>query len=112
MKRYVLGVLTLAACGGAAPSPSAPTGSGSAAPESDATQPTTVGAARGELDRAEAQVSATQGDCAAACRALASMQRAAEHLCSVDNGAECARARERVDAARARVEASCGECER
>ncbi len=71
-----------------------------------------IAGARGELDRAERQLSSSLGDCAAACRALASMERAADHLCALDAGAECSRARERVEAARERVRTSCGGCGR
>ncbi len=69
-----------------------------------------VSGARSELDRAEAQLQSAPGDCVAACRALASMERAAAHLCELDSGTECGRARERVEAARARVRSSCGGC--
>jgi hypothetical protein len=69
-----------------------------------------MNAARGDLDRAESQVSAAMSDCATACRALESMERAAEHLCALDGGSECGRARERLEAARQRVRASCGGC--
>lgn len=66
--------------------------------------------AHAELSRAEAQVDAAMSDCAQACRALESMERAAEHLCALDGGSECGRARERLEAARQRVRASCGGC--
>jgi hypothetical protein len=69
-----------------------------------------IAAARSDLDRAEREVAASRSDCATACRALSSMERAAEHLCALDAGTECSRARERVDAARERVRASCGGC--
>ena len=69
-----------------------------------------VAGARNELDRAEAQIGAATGDCATACRALASMERAANHLCALDSGRECDHARERLAAARERVRTSCGGC--
>ena len=122
------------ACGGAAPEPAsapaseeAPRSPGTAgvqvqggpqSVEAPATAGTTHGPApeiagpRGELDRAERQVAASQGDCAAACRALASMERAADHLCALAAGTECSSARERVDAARQRVQSTCGACAR
>ncbi len=104
----------LVACGGAAPAESTtPANPSTAAPDAQetkgATQPEVSGA-RSELDRAEEKLSAAQSDCAAACRALASMERAADHLCSLDSGAECRRAHDRVDAARERIRATCGGC--
>jgi hypothetical protein len=47
--------------------------------------------------------------CVTACRALASMQRATEHLCGLtgDGDERCSGARERVRGARVRVEGSC-----
>ena len=127
MKRWLLCGF-LVACGGAAAPPEATTPSsngagasgGTSAPEisPQSTHTNTDGdaramrmnAARGELDRAESQVGAATSDCAAACRALESMERAAEHLCALDAGSECGRARERLEAARQRVRASCGGC--
>lgn len=114
---------SLAACGGAAApaeSPSTapaetPASVGPAQPnQADSSQDDrapTLAAARGELDRAERDVEAAPSDCASACRALSSMASAAEHLCALERGGECTRARERVDSARARVVASCGECQ-
>jgi len=52
--------------------------------------------------------------CTTACRALASMSRAAEHLCSLA-GAEdprCGNARERFQLAESRVRQSCPHCAR
>ena len=125
MKRSVL-LCFLVACGGSAtPAESttpASNGGGTAAPEiapQNAVQNATptgdsrvarMNAARSDLDRAESQVSAAMSDCATACRALESMERAAEHLCAIDSGSECGRARERLEAARQRVRASCGGC--
>jgi hypothetical protein len=50
--------------------------------------------------------------CANACRALASMERAATHLCSLagDTDARCEGARTRVKSASARVHAECPAC--
>jgi len=50
--------------------------------------------------------------CATACRALASMGRAAEHLCSLagDSDSRCDTARGRVQSASQRVHASCPSC--
>jgi hypothetical protein len=130
MKRKVVVIACfVVACGGAAaPEASTPASggsegtSGTASPDvgpHNAVQNTTptndsrtmrMNAARGDLDRAESQVGAALSDCATACRALESMERAAEHLCALDSGSECGRARERLEAARQRVRASCGGC--
>ena len=128
MKRFFFCCLLVACGGAAAPEASTPSNGagagGASAPEISPqntvqhTTPTNDGdartmrmnAARGELDRAESQVSAAMSDCAQACRALESMERAAEHLCALDSGSECGRARERLEAARQRVRASCGGC--
>jgi hypothetical protein len=124
MKRLIGALCFVVACGGAAaPAESttpAATGAGaSSAPEmsphvqnvnpSDSRE-VRMNAARGDFDRAESQVGAATSDCATACRALESMERAAEHLCAIDSGGECGRARERLEAARERVRASCGGC--
>lgn len=52
--------------------------------------------------------------CTAACAALASMERAAGHVCSLAGAADdrCARARDRVKSASARVHAACPACGR
>ena len=129
MKRWVICGFLLACGGSAGPESATPASSGGAnegghtsspemAPQNAGVQNTTpsdtrtmrMNAARGELDRSEAQVNAAMSDCATACRALESMERAAEHLCALDDGSECGRARERLEAARQRVRASCGGC--
>jgi hypothetical protein len=129
MKRWLICALFLVACGGSAgPEATTPASTGGAsggtgAPEISPqntnvqnTAPTNdsrtmrVNAARSDIDRAESQVNAAMSDCAQACRALESMERAAEHLCALDGGSECGRARERLEAARQRVRASCGGC--
>ena len=66
--------------------------------------------ARDELNRAEAQIAAAPKDCMSACRALASMERAAKSLCDLGGADECSQARARVEAARDRVRSSCGSC--
>jgi hypothetical protein len=108
MKRLLF-LLAVASCGGAAEPAMTP--SNQAAPSASGTT-MDVGGANGEMDRAEGQLQAAQGDCATACRALASMERAAEHICAVDGGPECSRARRRVEDARARVQTTCGGCNR
>lgn len=48
--------------------------------------------------------------CDEACRALASMRRAAERLCALDSGPRCVEARSRCDGAAAQVREVCPEC--
>ncbi len=52
------------------------------------------------------------GPCETACRALASMDRAATHICSLagDDNDRCMNARERVRSATERVRQSCSDC--
>ncbi|XXX82132.1 hypothetical protein WMF30_25565 [Sorangium sp. So ce134] len=72
---------------------------------------TTTGSSNRPAKKAEAEpVSATP--CETACRALASMSRAAQHLCGLagDADARCDAARTRVKSATDRVEARCPRC--
>ena len=72
------------------------------------------GSAWSELDRARAELQSSAGDCATACRALGSMERATAHLCTLassrDDQRSCEEARDFVLSGRDRVRASCGEC--
>jgi predicted RNA-binding Zn-ribbon protein involved in translation (DUF1610 family) len=68
---------------------------------------------RKAADASPPALSATALDsCSTACSALASMTRAAEHLCSLAGAADtrCTSARTRVHAATTRVHASCPTC--
>jgi hypothetical protein len=81
-----------------------------------APETTTVRArARADLDRAERELEASTGDCAAACRALGSMERATRHLCdlvasSPEDAPRCDDAQRKVRAARDHVRSTCGAC--
>jgi hypothetical protein len=69
--------------------------------------------ARSDLARAAKEVEASLGDCAAACRALSSMERATGHLCTLSGDTDrqsCDDAKAQVLAARARIRAACGSC--
>jgi hypothetical protein len=72
-------------------------------------------AAPRDLERAERELDASGHDCVAACRALASMERATLHLCSLTDDAQdagrCNDARRRLATARSRVRSSCGACQ-
>ncbi len=63
------------------------------------------------LGDSERQIEATVKECTTACRALASMERAAKTLCDLGERDECTRAKARVEAARDKVRKSCGKCE-
>jgi hypothetical protein len=64
-----------------------------------------------ELQQARGELDATTGDCALACKALASMDRATSHVCGVaPEDAHCGNARETLKTARRRVRAECMAC--
>jgi hypothetical protein len=69
-----------------------------------------------EIEAAQRELDMAGSNCTAACRALASMDRAAGHLCELALGGDeirrCEDAKDRVRAARDRVRAACGRCER
>ena len=54
--------------------------------------------------------SLTTSDCATACRALASIRRAADKICALDPDARCVAARAKADDATRRVHEACPEC--
>jgi hypothetical protein len=80
----------------------------------DFTRRVPMAEARSELARAEASLEASANDCAAACRALASMGRAVDHLCALvssqDDQRRCDDAKRRMASARERVRQTCGAC--
>jgi hypothetical protein len=76
---------------------------------------TTPDAAQKQFDDAQQAFDASGGDCAQMCKALASMQRATDHLCTLagddlDGKKRCDDARARVETAEAKVKSSCGGC--
>lgn len=86
-------------------------------PMHDAAKPAPEGEARamsggGDSAAQGATMSASSSPCETACRALASMNRAATHICALagDDSDSCTNARERVRAATERVRQSCSEC--
>jgi hypothetical protein len=131
-------VLALEACGGGAQLTSAPPASpepppaqaqgsspaaGAASPAPPYPAPSATGAtpanaaareADRELESAQRELDVAAGDCRTACRALASMDRAAGHLCALaegpDDRARCEEAKVKLRAARDKVRATCGEC--
>lgn len=130
-----------AGCGGAAPpADAAPAAPASPAVTSAESMPTDVDGTVAALDRAESDLQAALGGapegqqkkaepgeaerpaggadalssdpCSAACRALASMRRAANHLCGLTGDPEprCDAARARLTRAEERTRASCPAC--
>jgi hypothetical protein len=71
-------------------------------------------ASRDELSQAVRDLEASLGDCASACRALGSMERATGHLCDMasdhDDRRTCEDAKTKVLGARDRIRATCGSC--
>ena len=102
----------LFACGVAACAAEQSSASKTAAPPGAAGEamPPSVGAARSELAAREHDFEMAGADCEKACKALASLERAANHLCALSEPDECADARARVDRARRAVSAQCGGC--
>jgi MYXO-CTERM domain-containing protein len=49
-------------------------------------------------------------DCATACKALASIRRAADKICGLEPGPRCVDARSKADDAQRRVQAACPDC--
>ena len=64
--------------------------------------------------RRELEIATSERDCARACRALESMERAARQVCdlarSPEERRECTSASEQVDKARSKVQSACGGC--
>jgi hypothetical protein len=122
------------ACGGAAKTGGEPAQapSGGAQPPSDFTpssvpaaapQPGTSASssvqatqkkAQGDLEAAQRELDVAAGDCRAACKALASMDSAAGHICrmasSPDERVSCEEAKAKVLRARDKVRSTCGGC--
>jgi hypothetical protein len=92
----------------AAPPPPPPAGAG----EAPAAAPLPAAPAPADDETAQAEARDAGGGCALACRALASMRRAAEHVCRAAGAgdARCDRALQRVDGADRRVREACEAC--
>jgi MYXO-CTERM domain-containing protein len=63
-----------------------------------------------ETQLAKETTELSTSDCAAACRALASIRRAADRICELEAGARCDAARAKADDATKRVREACPEC--
>lgn len=102
----------------AAPPPPSPAPSqpqAGAQPGSSSQQRAMIQSAANEVDSSQRELDVAAGDCRNACRALASMDRAAGRLCGLTQGdpepRRCDDAKQRVYSARDRVKATCGQCE-
>jgi hypothetical protein len=114
---YPAGAVAPAPADASSVAPEAPPSPAAPAAESitqEFTRRVPVAEARSELARAEAALEASANDCAAACRALASMSRAVDHLCALvsspDDQRRCDDAKRRMASARERVRQTCGAC--
>ncbi len=70
----------------------------------------TVPAARLDYESSAKAVDNAMSNCQEACKALQSLERAANHLCAVAEPEECSDARQRFDRARRAVQQQCGGC--
>lgn len=97
----------------AEPPPSAQPPSGGSASTSD--RKVALAQADRDFRGGERDLETTSGDCAIACRALGSMDRAAGRLCTMaqsgDEHTKCGDAKTRLYSARAKVKRACGKCD-
>ncbi len=63
-----------------------------------------------EKNLASETATLSTSDCTTACRALASIRRAADKICALDPGDRCAAGRAKADEATKRVREACPEC--
>jgi len=63
-----------------------------------------------ERNLASESAALSTSDCTTACRALASIRRAADRICALDSGERCAAGRAKADEATRRVREACPEC--
>ena len=95
---------------------SAPSAGGSFKPGGEE-QPKSIDEAQRMFDQRSQTFEAAGADCTLLCKALSSMQRAAEHLCQLvaeggpTDRKRCDDAKQRVVSARAKVTQMCGNCE-
>jgi len=96
----------------AASSPSRPSGAGPA--DASSARALAFQRAGADVEASQRELDVAAGDCRSACRALASMDRAAGRLCELAQGPSelqrCDDAKRRVYSARDRVRSTCGEC--
>lgn len=98
----------------APPPPMAPTDR-ETAPRAPSARETNLARARDELRRAEEELDvSTHRDCATACRAVGSMERATRRICDLadapDDRRRCDDAKKKLASAKQRIRAECGGC--
>jgi hypothetical protein len=106
---FFLAAAFVVACA-AAESSQSKTPSGAGAKEEHPAEWYTIGNARNDFQSREREIELAAADCQAACKALASLERAANHLCAVAEPEECTDARARVDRVKRAVSSQCGGC--
>ena len=76
------------------------------------TSPARAGDPIADLEKslAEEHAALSTSDCTAACRALASIRRAADKICALEPGARCSAAHAKAEDATRRVRDACPEC--
>ena len=101
-----------AASGGSGPPP--PQSPAASDKTSAASRRAVLGQAASEVDVSQRELDVAGGDCRNACRALASMDRAAGQMCvlaqSNDERGRCTAVKARVVTARDKVRSTCGSC--
>jgi hypothetical protein len=83
-------------------------------PDAPAGRAASLRAARSEVERAQRELDLAMNDCASACRALGSMERATGHLCDLaseaDDRQRCEDAKSAVRRAREKIRGTCRAC--
>lgn len=119
MKRVfalVVSSVMVAACGAAGTGSAPPRAPQMTTPAGAGYEERTIGITQAKLELRQAEIELSQGqiECASACKALASMERATQHLCdlaaSADDRRACDDARQKLVSSRERVRSTCGEC--
>jgi hypothetical protein len=108
-RRLAVACVVVAGCAAG----SATSGSKSVAPADSEAHPAawyTIAAGRADFQKNAHDFDLAATDCTLACKALASLERAADHLCAVAEPDECTDARARVDRAKRAVQSQCGGC--
>src|SRR5580765_4583606 len=110
MVRKGLALLSIAALVAACAAESSSAGKTPSTQEQHPAEWYTIGNARSDFQARQHEIELAASDCTAACKALASLERAANHLCAVAEPEECTDARARVDRAKRAVTSQCGGC--
>jgi hypothetical protein len=105
---------SMAPGGAVAPTGTAPQGPPSSTETPPGTAPKEAETLWLEFERFDRELALSTNDCATACRALASLERAAKRVCDgaaqLGEGGRCGEATKRLREARGRVRAACTRC--